>query len=762
MAEPRRLSPVLRDLLVLAAFFGLAAVYVHPLLTDLTGRIASDPGDPALNAAVLWWNAVNAPFTAAWWNQPWFHPATGIAAFTENLVGLSPIASPAYWATRDAVAAYNITLLATYPLSAFACYFLVRRLTGRIDAGIVAGLAFGFNPYRAAGELGHLQSLAAFYLPVALAALHAFMETRRTRWLGLFGAAWILQSLANGYYMLFGGALIALWLVYFGSTARTWKPAAQAAGAWILASLPLVPILLTYRRIHEQFGLHRTFEEAVAFSAHPDSWLQTASFVRLWGGLLSAGKDNMFPGVTAAVLVLVAIVIGFSQVPPGIRSSGLRRVAQAALAVGALLSAAALVAFVFSGGRLGVFIGDTLLFRMSDPYRAVILLALCGVPLLWLSPARSVMARRHPFVFYAIATIVMALLACGPVLRLHDLVILDPAPYAWLRALPGFDQLRVPSRFWMMGVLCLSVSAGLAVASLASRKLVRSVIFAIASAGLLADGWLTALPTRPAPALWTEVRGSDSGLPLLELPIGPRWDAAATLRTTTHGHRVMNGVSGYEPPHYAALQAGLLSVAPEMLAAIASLGAYEVSIESANDPDGRWKKYVAAAPGATQIADDGTRTIFRVPAITPDNAIVGPALSIQSVLASRGDSSRLIDGRLETGWVDGPQTSEQWVLADLGRVQPVGGMSLAVGDYVVEFPRHLAVEVSSDGQNYVRTWEGSGAAKTFLAVLKDVRRAWLRLAFPPQEARFVRIRQLAWENVNWVVPELEVNGPAKR
>jgi hypothetical protein len=31
------------------------------------------------------------------WNQPWFHPASGISAFTENLVGLAPIATPAYW-----------------------------------------------------------------------------------------------------------------------------------------------------------------------------------------------------------------------------------------------------------------------------------------------------------------------------------------------------------------------------------------------------------------------------------------------------------------------------------------------------------------------------------------------------------------------------------------------------------------------------------------------------------------------------------------
>ena len=69
---------------------------------------------------------------------------------------------------------------------------------------------------------------------------------------------------------------------------------------------------------------------------------------------------------------------------------------------------------------------------------------------------------------------------------------------------------------------------------------------------------------------------------------------------------------------------------------------------------------------------------------------------------------------------------------------------------------------SRRGERYTRVWEGSGAAPTFLAVVKDVRRGWLRLGFPPEDARFVRIRQLGWENVSWVVPELEINAPLKR
>ena len=225
---------------------------------------------------MLWWNATTVPFTAAWWNQPWFHPASGIAAFTENLVGLAPIATPTYWLTRDAVAAYNIALFATFPLSAYACYFLVRRLTGRTDAGIVAGLAFGFNPYRASGELGHLQSLAVFYLPAALGALHAYLESRRVRWLIVFCIAWILQSLANGYYMLFGGVLIALWFAYFG-TSRTWKGGRLPVRGWLRACRWCPSSSAT--NAFTSISVHRTFERR-SHSARSDSWLQTAVFVR--------------------------------------------------------------------------------------------------------------------------------------------------------------------------------------------------------------------------------------------------------------------------------------------------------------------------------------------------------------------------------------------------------------------------------------------------------------------------------------------------
>ncbi len=746
--------------LVLGLYLAVALLYVRPLFSQLTTHLAVDAGDPALNAVVLWWNASVVPFTAAWWNQPWFYPAEGVTTFTENLTGLSVIATPIAWLTGSPVATYNITFFASWPLSAFAMYLLVWRLTGRRDAAVVAGFAFAFTPYRASAALGHVQTLSAYWLPVALMALHGYIEDRRRRWLILFGAAWLLQSLANGYYMFFGGALVAIWLAYFGSVRSTWRPARAAVGAWALASVPLIPILLRYQRFHEHYGLHRSAEEAEAFSAHLDSFGQVSDRVALWSQYLPSGQEMLFPGLTVITLVLVAVVIASAR-PRRPPSPSWDRTLLIAATAAVVMSVAA-IAWYLTHGRWTLRVGGAELFTMSDAHRALIVAAVGAAVLMWKSRLISAVASRDPLVFYVSSAIVMAWLACGPVLRAGGNVVLDPAPYRWLMALPGFDELRVPSRFWMMGVLSLSAAAGLAFAALvpARARAVRYTLCVIASLGLLSDGWLKAMPMVPAPAVWATVNGADSRIPLLELPLGPRWDGAATFRTTAHGRRVFNGVSGYDPPHYAALEAGLRARDPGILAALASLGQYEVAIALAHDPGGAWWEYAASAKGAHEVTRDSERVIVRVPSAAIVAAEVGPAVPMTAIRASDGDATVLLDDRVDTHWVSGPQRDGQWLLVDLGTVQPVGGVSMAVRDQTRHFPRALTVETSADGTTYAAVWSGTIAPAAFLAILQQPREAWLRIPFDATAARYVRLRQTGTDRVPWVVPGLEINAPA--
>src|SRR5262249_30748427 len=179
------------------------------------------------------------------------------------------------------------------------------------------------------------------------------------------------------------------------------------------------------------------------------------------------------------------------------------------------------------------------------------------------------------------------------------------------------------------------------------------------------------------PRFWPRVAGGDQGLPILGPRVGPAWDAAATYRSIWHRRRVVNGVSGYDPPHYAPLQFGLNDHDPAVLQALASLGAYDIVVNSAADRDGQLARYALTAPGVQALAGDGTRLAFRVPEAANPDVTLGAALPIAGARAYLHDGSPMIDGRLETEWGDGPQHPGQWVLVDLGSVHEVGGVTHA-------------------------------------------------------------------------------------
>ena len=163
--------------LAVAAYLALTVLYTWPLGIRLMHGVAHDPGDPLLNAWILWWTTQAAPLTAHWWNAPIFYPATGVFAFSEHLLGFAPLTAPLIALTGSPLFGYNVALLATYVLSALGAYFLAFTLTRRHDAAFVAGLAFGFAPYRLA-QVPHIQVLASV-LDACLPGRAAPIRSRR-------------------------------------------------------------------------------------------------------------------------------------------------------------------------------------------------------------------------------------------------------------------------------------------------------------------------------------------------------------------------------------------------------------------------------------------------------------------------------------------------------------------------------------------------------------------------------------------------------
>jgi hypothetical protein len=734
----------------------LAGAYTWPLLPKRADHIASDPYDPILNTSILWWNAKTIPFSAQWWNPPYFHPTRDVSAFTENLQGLTPISTPIYWLTGNPLATYNLVFFLTWPLSAFSAFLLVRFVTRRDDAAVLAAAAYGFTPFRLA-ELGHLQMVATCWVPLVLLGLHGYLERRTAGWLVLFGVAWTLQSLANGYMMLYGAVLVALWLGYFCSTRRNWRPGRALLLAWTAASLPLVPVFLKYRSVHAYNGLRRAIDDAIGISAPVGAWLEVSPMASVWRHVLPAGKDNLFPGITAAALVLCAAVALTRHRDGEARPYGgvaLRRTIDVLVATSVALILLTLLAGPFRFEVAGVVV------RMSHVGRPLVIVV--AFALAWVMRSttwRLAWQRRSPLLFYGAATVAMALFAAGKVLRVGERILVNPGPYGWLLYLPGFPGLRVPTRFWMLGVLCLATAAGLAFARLSTRSRARrAVLFGLVAVGLVVDGWIGPMPMAFAPGTRPRVERRDSRIAVLEMPLGPAYDAAATFRSIWHGRPTFNGVSGYDPTHYAGLQSGLDAHDPTLLAALASLGPLDIVIDGAEDSDGAWTRYVSSFPGAERVASDGVHTTYRLPAGPNPDATVGPVVPIVRIAAFRHDAAVIVDGRIETEWGDGPQGPEQWITADLGAAHEVSGITHAMGEYARDFPRHLVIETSIDGSQWEPGWEGSTSGLAFLAAVRGPREAGIHIAFAPRQARFVRLRQLARHKNMWRIAELTVHG----
>jgi hypothetical protein len=292
----------------LALFLALSIAWTWPLVTRISWRIPHDPGDPTLNTWILWWNTQAVPFSAAWWNAPFFFPMPGAFALSEHLAGVAIFTVPLHLAGLNPLAAYNVALILSGWLSGYFAFLLGRRLTGSTAAGLIAGCAFALAPYRA-GQLSHLQVLTSQWMPLALLGMHRYLDEARPRWLVLFAVAWLLQALSNGYYLLFFPVLIAVWLAWFVDWRANRRRGLVLVATFAAASTLLIPTLLRYKAVHEDLGLSRTVEEMVRFSASPGSLLQPARLLTFWPTRDSESQEGfLFPGVTVVTLVAVGLV----------------------------------------------------------------------------------------------------------------------------------------------------------------------------------------------------------------------------------------------------------------------------------------------------------------------------------------------------------------------------------------------------------------------------------------------------------------------
>jgi hypothetical protein len=642
-------------LIATATYLVLAVVMTWPLARVIDHEIASDLGDPVFNAWVLLWTGgqlmafLGGDVTALsrYWHGNIFFPEPLTIAYSEHLAPQMLQALPILAATDNVVLAYNLLFLSTFVLSGLGMFLLVRDITGRPVAALVAGIAFAFAPYRFA-QLSHLQVLSAQWMPFVLYGFRRFLETKRRRALVGGSAALVAQNLSCGYYLLFFAPFAGAYVLYELAVRRrlkdwaTWRAFGLAAVVVVLVTLPF---LLPYLEVRNTGVGVRPLGEIQRFSADTHAFV-TPPRVSLFLGERLAGFDKgegaAFPGAAILLLASVGILVGLceryspARVPASL--SPWRQVVGGALLV-------LLVAHLYASttllatGKLWVPFGQswTLYLRAGPTLLWTLVLALS-----WDVVMRRTREARTPWRFYTVAALVAASLALGPQIAVEGRLI-SPGPYAWLLDyLPGFDGLRVPARYVMLVTLFLAVLAGIGASALIGRARRWGTICAIAAAVfMLVEVWPGRFPTnvpltqsdedserglevaagelrvgRDIPPIYKVIRDSPGTVVLIEFPFGdPAWDLHSVFYAGYHRQKLVNGFSGFFPDSQQHLIEMLnwRTREPETAwRAVSGSGATHALVHEAAFSDSRGRDLIdwLFASGAREILVDGTDHLF--------------------------------------------------------------------------------------------------------------------------------------------------------
>ncbi len=202
----------------------------------------------------------------------------------------------------------------------------------------------------------------------------------------------------------------------------------------------------------------------------------------------------------------------------------------------------------------------------------------------WLGPVLAMAAlglavrpgpKRHELSRVAkLGLLAMALaaliLSLGPVIAVGDTSL--AGPYGVLFTyVPGFQGLRVAHRFAVIGLLFLSVLAGVGAARMARRRVGLAVVVVL-TALATRTAWTRPYPidlplesheraaipeylrpTAATPAIYRFARTLPATAVLVELPFGDiDYEIRYTFFTLAHERRIVNGYSGVQPPSYLA------------------------------------------------------------------------------------------------------------------------------------------------------------------------------------------------------------------
>ncbi len=554
---------------VAAALAGSWPLARH-LSTHLTGTTGSDAGVYLWNTWVFRHELVDRgswPLATAT-VMPLDGPTPlGLHNYTLVADVLSVVLQP----VLGLVAAFNVIYIVNIMLAGLGMFVLARHVLRQSGGGTAeafwAGLLFCWSPFLVARGTIHFSLVAAAPLPLFLFFLDRALERRRTMDAVWCGATFAWATYSDPYYGIYC-AILACGVV-----------------AWRHAGVRFRGPSPAFRRLTTGLDIAIALIIVVTGAIHLGA-----------GGALQAGPLRIsvrtFHTPILAVTILALVRLALTVRPrmylrPGASAGDVVSVGVRAALVATVLLSPILVEVARMASRESL-VGapvpwrssapglDLLSFILPNPMHAAAPEALIAwldtwpgnwvenvATLPYVGLATLVLAWRlaghRPRGVWLIITLGFGILALGPFLRIANVSMQVPMPWALLRYVPLIGEARMPQRFAVVAVLGFAVLFAQALAALGRRYPARRSAIQAAIGLALVLELLPAPRTLHAvrvPAIYQVIAADAREVRVLELPFGisdgllsiGNFSAAALVHQTVHQKPVIGGYLSRIPP----------------------------------------------------------------------------------------------------------------------------------------------------------------------------------------------------------------------
>lgn len=445
--------------LIFFFFILISIVTTYPLIFKMKSHVYGNPGDPLGIIWFFWWLKYSAVNHISFSFCPLIAVPFGANYGELSLYTVSLFFTRQYILLTNEVFAYNLTIFTSFFFALITMYYLVLYFTKNKVASMISAIIYALSPYHFTQAAQHIGLASIQWMPLYLLFLFKLEEERRYRYVLLTAFTLSLFVFANYhhlYFMIIVTLAFLLWEIWRGlrSRIRLFQFLKVFVLTVLIASVLILPFTQSFLRNvlispteATKAIFFRSLQDLFSNAARPLGYLLPSQDNPFFGRFTKKFIKSPFygghPVEHTLYLGWVGIVLSFFAIREWRRKNALMRNAERVHAI-----------------------SNQAIEQSSNPRKVASLLRgrqAIKYPASGIKDQGSRIQRGVSFFLFA--GIVALLFSHAPYTDLGNFRIFFPS-YFMYKLLP---MVRVYARFGIVVMLCVSVLAGIGLASILER-----------------------------------------------------------------------------------------------------------------------------------------------------------------------------------------------------------------------------------------------------------------------------------------------------